>query len=120
MVPAAAILLVITLVITIAVLLGMRTWVADESRTEARLHDPGTATVRWEVPNGVDPAVVMGALAQAGFTSVIDQPSHGRCLRVACAPTERARLRSAIAGVHASAYDGADLAFGDIVFEDER
>lgn len=120
MVPAAVILVVITLVLGVAIMLGMRTWVAAESRTETRLHDPSTTTVRWEIPNGVDPAVVMGALAQAGFTSVIDQPSHGRCLRVECAPTQRARLREVIAGVHASAYDGADLAFGDIVFEDER
>lgn len=120
MVPAAVILVVITLVLGVAIGLGLRAWVADESKTEARLHDPATATVRWEVPNGVDPAVVLGTLAQAGFKGVIDQPSHGRCLRVACSPMERARLRSVIAGVHASAYDGSDLAFGDVVFEDER
>ena len=73
MVAAAAILVVIVLVVSVAVALGLRRWVADESRVEARLRSPQAHTVSYAVPNGVDPATVMGALAQAGFISVIDR-----------------------------------------------
>lgn len=120
MVAAAAILVAIVLVVSIAVALGLRRWVADESRTEARLRAPQAHTVSYAVPHGVDPAMVMGTLAQAGFTSVIDRTRNLQCLLVECSAEDRAQVRHVIESVHANAYDGSELPFDHVVFEDER
>lgn len=120
MVAAAAILVVIILVVSVAIPVFLRSWVAEESRTDARLHDPRTHTVAYAIPNGIDPVVVRLALTKAGFTSVIDRVGDVECLRVECDESERARVRSVIEAIHVSEYDGSELKFGHVVFEEER
>lgn len=119
MVAAAVILVVILLVVTVAILTFLRSWSAEESRTETRLHDPHTHTVAYAIPNGIDPVVVKLGLTKAGFTSVIDRVGDAECLRVECDETERARVRSAIEAVHMSGYDGSELELDRVVFQDE-
>jgi hypothetical protein len=120
MVAAAAILVVVALVLGIAIPLLLRSWGMEESRVEARLHDPNVHTVAFAVPNGVDPAVYRMALTKAGFTSAIDRVGDVECLLVECNETDRARMRSVIEAVHLSDYDGSDVPLGHVVFEDER
>jgi len=120
MVAAAVIMVVVVLVVGVAIPLFLRSWGAEESRTEARLHDPRTHTVAYAIPNGVDPVVVRLALTKAGFTSAIDRVGEVECLRVECEESERARLRNVIEAIHVSEYDGSELELGHAVFEDER
>lgn len=120
MVAAVAILVVVVVVLGVSIPLLLRSWGAEQSRTEARLHDPQTHTVAFAVPNGVDPVVVRVALREAGFTSVVERVGDGEGLLVACAEADRPRLRSVIEGVHLQDYDGSELKLGHVVFEDER
>jgi hypothetical protein len=120
MVAAAAILVVVALVLGIAIPLLLRSWGKEESRVEARLHDPDVHTVAFAVPDGMDPAVFRMTLTRAGFTSGIDRVGDLECLIVECSESDRARVRSVIEAVHLSGYDGSDVALGHVVFEDER
>lgn len=120
MVAAVVILVVVVLVLSVAIPLFLRSWGVEESRTEARLHDPHVHTVAYAVPNGVDPVVIKVALTRAGFTSAIDRVGDVECLRVECAESDRAHVRSVIEAVHVSGYDGSELRAGHVVFEDER
>lgn len=120
MVAAAAIIVVLVLAANVAIAIFLRSWVAEESRTETRLHDPHTHTVAYAIPNGIDPVVVKLGLTKAGFTSVIDVVSDAECLRVECDQAERARVRSVIEAVHMSDYDGSELKLDRVVFQDER
>jgi hypothetical protein len=120
MIAAAAILLVVALVLGIAIPLLLRSWGKEESRVEARLHDPDVHTVAFAVPDGVDPAVIRVTLTRAGFTSAIDRVGDVECLIVECSESDRARVRSVIEAVHLSGFDGPDRPVGHVVFEDER
>ena len=92
--PAAiAILVLFVLVVSVAIPMLLRSWGADASRTEARLHDPRTHTVAFAIPNGIDPVVVKLALTNAGFTSVIDRVGDVECLLVECDESARAGVR---------------------------
>jgi hypothetical protein len=120
MVAGAAILVGLILVVGVAIPLFLRSWGAEESRTEARMHDPRTHTVAFAIPSGVDPVVLRLAVGRAGFASVLDRVGDAECLLVECSELERARLRSVIEAVHLGDYDGTELVRGRVVFEDER
>jgi hypothetical protein len=123
MIAALVIIIVIVLLAGIAIPSFLRSWGADEARTEQRLHDPSTHTVAYAVPNGIDPAVIKAGLAHAGYTSVTDRVGQAECLIVECAPHERDRVRGVIESVHASPSGGTTLGLthlGPVVFEDER
>lgn len=121
----AALVIIIVIVLALGVLLPafLRSWGLEEARTEQRLHDPGTHTVAYAVPNGIDPAVIKAGLAHAGYASVTDRVGQVECLLIECAPHERDRVRGVIASVHASPTGGTTLGLvhlGPVVFEDER
>jgi len=120
MIPAAAILIVLVLVITFAVAAGLRGWVFGEARTEAQLHAPATHTVSYALPTGVDPAVVRGALTSAGFTSAVDAAGTHQSLLIECAAADRDRLRSVIASAPETISGGSELTLHRVLFEDER
>ena len=120
MAAATMILVVLILALSIATLLLLQSWGAEQSRREARIHDPHTPTVAFAIPNGVDPVVVELALNQAGFDCVVDRVGDSECLLVECAEPERARLRKVIESVHVRDYDGSELNLDHVVFEDER
>lgn len=120
MVAAIAAVAVITALVIIAFVVFVRAEVEEVTRTEAHLDDPGTPTVAYAVPDGVDPVDVSTALRQQGFTSMPQHVGDARCLVIECTPGDRERVREVIAGVHVTAYDGTDLATTDVAFEDER
>ena len=120
MFPATVLIVGVVLLASVAIALLLRSWVFAESRIEARLHDPGTRTVAYAIPNGVDPALVMAALGAGGFASILDRVGDTECLIVECDGGERARVRSVIEDIHASKYDGSALKLDHVVFEDER
>ena len=99
--------------------LGLRKIVFTEAHTEARLRDPHTPSLTYDVPEGVDPAVLEAALHGAGFTSVAEQSGATERLHVECDPAARTMVRNVIQTATTSRYGAAGLAVGPVVFEDE-
>ena len=120
MIPAAALLSILALVLIVTVALALRALVMDEKRTESEFHDPHMPTVTYAIPNGVDPAVFAVALKKAGFPSVVTEVGVSQGLRVKCETADRERLRTVIAGVAVTTYDGTAVTLDHVVFEDER
>lgn len=120
MVAAALILVVIVVVGTIALAWALRGWVSEESRLEAHLHDAGTHTLTYAVPNGVDPVVVKVAVTRAGFSSAIESAGTREAVRVECAEGRRALLRTVIEDLHLPEDAGSGPSGRRVVFEDER
>lgn len=98
---------------------ALRAEVFETERKSERLHDPGTATVEYVLPNGVDPANVEAPLALAGFESVVDDSGGARRLLIGCAAGQRERLRDVIRDLHLTNYDGSAFRRGLVVFNDE-
>ena len=119
MAAAIILLMIVVLVVGVALNVFLRSWVRAESHTESHLHDPDTHTVAYAVPDGVDPALIRHALSRAGFVSATQRVGDLECLLIECEPGDRDRLRTTLAGVHVTGYDGAALTF-NVVFEDER
>lgn len=119
---AAAIFLLVTGVVIAGILINLylRSWVASESRAEARMHDPHTPTVAYAVPNGVDPVALKFELERAGFRTGTDRVGEAECLLVQCEPGQRSRVREVIANVRLRDFDGSDLSVDHVVFEDEH
>lgn len=103
----------------LAVLWILRSYAAKESATDARLHSPGTPTVTYALPLGVDPAVVEAALAHAGFTSMLDQAGTRHSLIIECDPEDRELVRSVIEDVYVKEYGTSGLNLGRASFQDE-
>ncbi|MDP3890538.1 hypothetical protein [Nocardioides sp.] len=120
MVTAVALLAVAVLAGSVALSLFLRSWGVEESRVQARLRDPHTSTVAFAIPNGIDPVILKLALTRAGFTTAIDRVGDAECLRVECAESERAQVRRVIKDIHRNEYDGSEVDFGRVVFEDEH
>ena len=99
---------------------SLHSWVRDESRREAHLRDPDTHTVAYAIPNGVDPATVLSALARAGLTSGVDRVGMVECVRIECNEWQREQVRGVLEGIPMNAYDGSQLQMRHVVFEDER
>jgi hypothetical protein len=120
MIAAAFLIVLIVLVATVAVAGGLRRVVRDEAAVERRLLAPGTPTMRYAVPAGVDAANLRAAVARAGFTAIVGTTDTRQCLQVECSEGDRARLRRQIEDAHESAYDGTELDLRPVVFEDEK
>ena len=120
MAAAIVFLLIVMLIGGIAINLYLRSSVREESRREAHLRDPNTHTVAYAIPNGVDPATILSALARAGLTSGVDRVGMVQCVRIECNDSQREQARGALEGIRMNAYDGSQLQAGHVVFEDER
>jgi hypothetical protein len=120
MIAAAIIVTLVLLVGTVAVALGLRSMVRDESDVESRVRAPNAHTLAYAVPNGVDPADLRVAVALGGFTGVMASTGTRQCLLIECEAADRARLRHVIENAHEPAYDGGELDLHPVVFEDER
>jgi hypothetical protein len=103
----------------IVVALGLRSVRLAEARTFARLHDPAVDHVVYDVPEGVDPAVLQATLHHDGFTSVAEQDRGQEHLLVECGPKDRARVRRLIQTTTESRYGGLGLRDGAVLFVDE-
>jgi hypothetical protein len=120
MVPALALLITVVVIGGIVVNVSLRRWVREESRHEVYLRDPGTPTVAYAIPNGMDPVTVETALARAGFDSGVDRVGTVHCVRIECDPAQRERVRGVLEGIPTNGYDGSQLQTRHVVFEDEH
>ena len=118
MIPAAAFLSILALVAIVTVAVALRSVVEDEKRTESRLRDATTHTVRCAIPNGIDPVVFAVALKKAGFDSMVEDLGATHGLRVEC--EDREQVRRVIEGVALNQYDGSTVKVDHVVFGDER
>jgi hypothetical protein len=120
MAGAIVLFVVVAVVVGVGINVYLRSWVQAEGRSEAHLIDPGTHTVAYAVPNGVDPALIMVALSRVGLGCCLGVVAHRECVRIECEPQQREQVRGIIEDVHMSAYDGSPLKVERVVFEDER
>jgi hypothetical protein len=118
MVVATGVLLLIFVVGLVWVAVGLRRWGRSETATEQRLLSPAAHTASYLIPAGEDPAVVMGALRNAGYTSVVDMAHSPERVLVECSFGDREKVRDVIAHVHHTRFDGSDVV-ERITFEDE-
>lgn len=118
--PAAIILLVVVvLVVGVAITLYLRSWIQEQSRAEAHMHDPDIHTVDYAIPNGIDPVLFTVELHRAGFHTGLERVGDDECLRIECHPTEHEQVRRVIERVPLRGYDGADLKVDHVVFKHE-
>jgi hypothetical protein len=115
-----AMLTVAFLIVATGVMLGLRTWVLDEGKVEARLRSPGTHTLNYVVPDGQDPALLKAALARAHFASAVTTDGGAERLIVECEEKDRAQVRDVLEHVHGAGVGGPDEYVGHVRFEDER
>jgi len=99
--------------------LGLRTWGVGQAKTEARLLSPDTHKVRYVVPLGQDPAILMAAVSSAGYTALVDTSGGTERLLVACGEQDRAKVRSVLEHVSRSGFDGVEMRVDHVAFDDE-
>lgn len=121
MVGALIILAVVLAVLGVIAWLSFTATVEDMEDLDDRLHDPETPTLRYRVPNGVDPALLRGTVLEAGYESTVDETPRNEVLRVECPPEQREELRAVIAHAPADNDRTAELedTYGPVVFLDE-
>ncbi len=109
------------LVVALALAFALRRVTLDEAKTEAHLREPATHALQYVVPDGQDPAVLVGALTQAGFISAAELEQGREVLLVECPhEDDRAKVRSIIEHVSRAGFDGPEMHVGHVSFEDER
>jgi hypothetical protein len=120
---AIVLLLFVGLLVAAAVLLvAWRAATLDLQRTEDRLHDPGTETLAYDVPEGQDPVVLTAALNHGGFESVEDTAEGMRRIIVDCPHgrlADRSRVRALIEHVHTTGLSGVEMRPPTVQFADE-
>jgi hypothetical protein len=111
--------LLIALVAYLAfVLLGARA-----SATVDEHEEPRPETLRYDVPEGQDPVVVMSALRRAGYEPTSELVGGSTTVIVPCpsgAARERARVRDVVAGASETTLEGPEFDPGRVIFEDEK
>jgi hypothetical protein len=117
----AVILMVLVGLVVVMVVanIALRNWVSRQAGTEARLLSPETHTVGYVVPDGQDPAVLMAAVTRAGFEAIVDTSGRAERVLVACADSDRNRVRAVLEDVHRTGFDGAAMRVEHVVFDDE-
>jgi hypothetical protein len=95
--------------------------IRPEQQQEEVVHQYGARTLTYLVPTGQDPAELVAALHQAGFTAVAE-PRHGyEVLEVVYRDEhDRATVRTVLEHAHRSGFDSPENPVGAISFEDER
>lgn len=118
---ALALLVIGFLVVLVVVLLMARGFTRAEGRLDAELHEAGVPTLRYSVPVGQDPAVLVGALSKAGYKAVADLEQGTETLLVeVLEPGDRARVRAVLEHANRSGAEGASLPLAHVSFEDEK
>jgi hypothetical protein len=84
------------LVLSAIALAVFRSWTLDEGRTESWLRSPDTHKLTYVVPEGIDAAQPMAALAHAGFTCVVAAEHGNEELLIACEDADRAEVAEVI------------------------
>ena len=110
-------------VVVVAVAVGAGAWSSRRHASAERVASPAHPTLDYRVPPGQDPAVLLAALAQEGFTASVD-PRDTHLVRVsspAGPDRDRAHVRSVIASVRTTGIDsGAPHDPGAVRFTDEE
>jgi hypothetical protein len=86
------------------------------------VEEPGTESLRYRVPVGQDPAVVVSALRQEGYDAVPEQVPEGHDVVVPCPrgrDVHRARVRATIQHTNASSVEGDPYDVPPVTFADE-
>lgn len=117
MVPAALLLLILFAAAIALVAVATVGLSHNEQALDAHLHDPDTPTVRWSVPEGVDPAVVAGVLVATGFPAVLETDAGSSWLRIECRADEHDAVREVIEKVYLEEYAPA-LRLPPVTFRD--
>jgi hypothetical protein len=96
---------------------------ASASRRETAL-DPRIETLRYHVPAGQDPTVLVAALSKDGYVAAEELVAGEEYIGVACPAgrdRERAHVRAIIASTHRTTLEEGknDFEPGRVVFEDE-
>lgn len=115
---ATAVVAVLVIGLVLVLMLLLRRWTLDEIQTEAWLHSPTTHTLAYVVPDGQDPAVLIGALGGAGFVSRAEMEGGEEELLVACEDTDRDRVRHILEEASPRP-EGARTSVGHVRFADE-
>lgn len=117
---AFPIVFTVLLVLGVVVALALRSWVREEARTEALIESPATHTVSYAVPDGQDPAILVAALHDAGFSARAHLEGGFEVLRIACNEQQRSQVRSVIEHVDRTGFDGVPMHIGHAKFVDEN
>ncbi len=121
-VAAILAVLAIAVIAYIAVIvLGARASAAADGGEPADA--PHTEVLRYDVPDGQDPVVVVSALRKAGYDPATDLVEGSTTVVVPCpsgADRERARVREVIAGASETTLEGPEFDPGRVTFEDEK
>lgn len=102
-------------------------YAAGKSSQEGALEDrpggPGVETLRYRIPDRQDPAVLITALKEAGYSSALEEVRGDKYLAIAC-PTsrdrERAHIRAVIDQADTASLEGPKFDHGKVMFEDEQ
>ena len=95
--------------------------IRPEQDQEEVVHQHGLHTLTYLVPTGQDPAELVAALHQAGFTAVAELRHGYEVLEVVCHDEhDRGRVREVLEHAHRSGFDSPENPVGAISFEDER
>jgi len=117
-----AIPIVLGLIILFVVVVGVLGAMArNANEKKAAIEDPRVETLRYPVPTGQDPAVLMGALKHARHEATSEPSAHGHDLLIACPPGKREEIRQVIADADTTSVEGTGPKFdpGPIRFADE-
>jgi hypothetical protein len=114
--------LVLAVVVGIAYSARATGKVAKLAEEQASPADPRIQTLRYRVPDGQDPAVLIAALEPEGYTADLEVLDAARFLVIACPAgrdRERARVRHILAEHEVASLEGPPISPGKPIFEDE-
>jgi len=97
--------------------------VAKKAEAQDSPGDPQVETLRYRVPDGQDPTVLIGALDHAGYTADVAPEEGTKYLVIGCPggrDRERARVRNILAENHMASIEGPSFSPGKVTFEDEK
>jgi len=109
-------------VVAIVAITGSLNAAGKTQRDHEVVAEPTTDTLRYRVPVGQDPAVVLAALSQEGYDAVAEQVPEGHDVVVACPEgrnRHRARIRATIQYANASDAEGDPYDVPPVAFADE-
>ena len=120
--PFGLMFLVLFAIIVLLAVYVVVPWMRSESRERARLTDPRTESLVYEVPEGRDPAAIVAALRSDGLEA-IEVMRHGQQRVVISCPTGkdllRPRARAVIAHEADLNFEGDPALKREVTFVDE-
>jgi hypothetical protein len=118
-----ALLLPVLAAVVVLVLLAVlvHRWMSEHTRRAVDLAEPDTSTLDYVVPEGQDPAVLLGALVRDGFEASPD-PAESHVLHISCPAgpdRDRARARACLEAASSTALDHGAPVERPVRFRDE-